>query len=215
LLTIISTRSCVSAHARQEQEHTRRTHAEALSRSDTEKTDISVSSPVAKQEFGWVNAPRDGAGLAQVQSGANQHHNGVVDSPKHREVASDAQRDIIQQLQVAKKLAEERADALAAQFEEMRTSSEAREQQLQRELRSAQAKLSVLKEQLMTGQADAEESGRQMLEDATQELAAKHANELQHLHAKVRVERKSCCSSGHSRPLSWSPAIQTQELCCV
>lgn len=46
-------------------------------------------------------------------------------------------------------------------------------------------KLTILKEQLMTSQTDAEESGRQLVEDAANELRARHANEIQTMGVKV------------------------------
>lgn len=56
---------------------------------------------------------------------------------------------------------------------------------LQTELDAANQKLSVLKEQLMSSQTDAEESGRQMVEETANELRARHANELQRMNVKV------------------------------
>lgn len=59
--------------------------------------------------------------------------------------------------------------------------------QLQSELDAANSKLTVLKEQLMTSQTDAEESGRQMVEETANELAARHANEVQRMKIKVHA----------------------------
>eukprot|EP00892_Ulva_mutabilis_P003707 jgi/Ulvmu1/1708/UM116_0021.1 len=57
--------------------------------------------------------------------------------------------------------------------------------QLQLELDAANQKLTVLKEQLITSQTDAEESGRQLLEETAKELGAQHANEVQRLSIKL------------------------------
>lgn len=103
-----------------------------------------------------------------------------VDSPLHREPLHDAQRDLVRQLQDANA-------ELTKQLQEAQTSVAASESQVQRELDITRQKLQVMKEQLMTGQADAEETGRQILEQATHELHAKHALELQRVNAKVGV----------------------------
>lgn len=58
-------------------------------------------------------------------------------------------------------------------------------QKLEAEVDAVNQKLTVLKEQLMTSQTDAEESGRQMVEETANELRARHANEIQRMGAKV------------------------------
>jgi septal ring factor EnvC (AmiA/AmiB activator) len=103
-----------------------------------------------------------------------------VDSPLHREPLQDAQRDLVRQLQEANA-------ELTKQLHQAQTTASNREAQVQHELDSTRQKLKVMKEQLMTGQADAEETGRQILEQATQEMLAKHALELQRVNAKVGI----------------------------
>jgi len=61
--------------------------------------------------------------------------------------------------------------------------------QLQSELEVANQKLTVLKEQLMTSQTDAEECGRQIVEETANKLAARHANEVERMKSKVTASR--------------------------
>jgi Skp family chaperone for outer membrane proteins len=148
-----------------------------LSRTDSESSDVKIAPGT-----GWV---RTAAHQAAVPSGlfnsAEAFSSDKVDSPQHREPLQDAQRDLVRQLQ------EENAE-LAKQLRETQSTASTNQAQLQQELDNTRQKLNVMKEQLMTGQADAEETGRQILEQATQEMIAKHALELHRVNAKVRIK---------------------------
>ena len=178
-----------------------------LSRTESESSDVKVSQTVEQHDgmgrsvgqtalasgfssgtapqpyvSNWSHTPAEPAAERCTSDSnhtpAEPYSSSKVESPLHRGPINDAQRDLVRQLQDAN------AD-LQRQLQEARASAADRDSQVQRELDSTRQKLQVMKEQLMTGQADAEETGRQILEQATQELHAKHDLELQRVNAKV------------------------------
>ena len=180
----------------------------ALSRTESESSDVKVSHNIEQHDgmgrsvgqtalasgfsngtaaaepyvSNWGHTPAEPAAQQHTgswnQTPAEPYSSSKAESPLHRGPINDAQHDLVRQLQDAN------AD-LQRQLQEARASAADRDSQVQRELDSTRQKLQVMKEQLMTGQADAEETGRQILEQATQELHAKHDLELQRVNAKV------------------------------
>jgi chromosome segregation ATPase len=96
-----------------------------------------------------------------------------VQVPALRSVAHDAQQRA--------ELAEERQNELQKEV-----------QRLQTQLGSAQQRLLVLKDQLMTGQAEAEACEQQMVQDAIERVEVQWRQQLQVAQDEVRAE--FCCT---------------------
>lgn len=164
-----------------------------MSRTDSDCSDVKIATNANVDQQDVAGGGRS-VGQTVLASGftndTKRYSSNNIDSPMHREPLQDAQRDLLRQLQDAN------AD-LTKQLQETRTSASEREAQVQSELDGTRQKLEVMKEQLMTGQADAEETGRQILEQATHELHAKHALELQRVNAKVGISEKQHTQTIH------------------
>lgn len=159
-----------------------------ISRTESESSDVKIT-----HEADQVDGTGRSVGSTALASGftnrTSQGENGKqssnkVDSPLHREPPYDAQRDVVRQLQDAN-------EELKQQLQQVKTLAAEREAEAILELEGTRRKLDIMKEQLMTGQADAEETGRQILEQAMQEMHAKHALELQRVNTKVQDSCKS------------------------
>jgi hypothetical protein len=144
-----------------------------LYRTDSEVSDVKIAHD-GDAGTGWVHSSGH---QAAVGSGLS---NGTAEPVSSNEVDSPLQRDLVRQLQEANV-------ELTKQLHDAQTTASTHEVQAQHELDSTGQKLKVMKEQLMTGQADSEETVRKMLEQATQDMHAKHALERQRVNVKVGI----------------------------